>query len=356
VARRIGRSDICLRALDFLRIGSTLCQMDGRSFAKLVAAATVLLVLAAVLVPGAEAAYPGKDGPIAYSFLHIEEGEDSGGLLTHGPRLKEKPRVLSEGAEDRAPAYSANGRLVAFEGQRDPGEPQGTHIYVMRADGSGVRRLTTGGTFYDSDPTFSPDGKKIVFGRSPVNSSRASHLFEVPVSGGEPTQLTSGSGHDSEAVFTSNGHTILFVSDRRRASRDDIYSMRPSGTDVKLLLGGSRNETSPDVSPDGREVLFTSSSDRGGATNLFLAPIDGKARHPITHRRRNCIMSSCIASPAFSPDGTHIAFLEFGRSSSDLQVMRTDGRGHAKEFDEAGTEEEGFGSRIGAPAWGRLPG
>jgi hypothetical protein len=36
-------------------------------------------------------------------------------------------------------------------------------------------------------------------------------------------------------------------------------------------------------------------------------------------------------------------------------VMRADGRGHAKEFDEAGTEEEGFGSRIGAPAWGPVP-
>jgi hypothetical protein len=66
-------------------------------------------------------------------------------------------------------------------------------------------------------------------------------------------------------------------------------------------------------------------------------------------------MSSCIADPVFSPDGTHIAFLEFGRSSSDLQVMRADGRGFAKEFDEAGTEEEGFGSAIGAPAWGPVP-
>jgi TolB protein len=327
--------------------------MDGRSFAKLALPAAVLLVLAALLAPAAGAAYPGKDGPIAYSFLQINEGEDSGGLLSHGPRLKQKPRALTESASDGAPAYSPNGRLIAFEGQREPGATQGSHIYLMRSDGSGVRVLTKG-NFDDADPTFSPDAKKIVFERSPVNHLRASHLFEISVSGGEPTQLTTGTGHDTEAVFTPNGHSILFVSERHKASKEDIYSMRPNGTGVKVLLGGERNELSPDVSPDGREVLFTSSSDKGGATNLFLAPIDGKGRRPITHRRRNCIMSSCIADPAFSPDGTHIAFLEFGRSSSDLQVMRADGRGHAKEFDEAGTEEEGFGSRIGAPAWGRL--
>jgi Tol biopolymer transport system component len=328
--------------------------MDGRSFAKLALPAAVLLVLAALLAPAAGAAYPGKDGPIVYSFLQINEGEDSGGLLSHGPRIKQKARALTESPGDSAPAYSPNGRLIAFEGQREPGATQGSHIYLMRSDGSGVKVLTKG-NFDDADPTFSPDGKKIVFERSPVNHLRASHLFEISVSGGEPTQLTTGTGHDTEAVFTPNGHSILFVSERHKASKEDIYEMRPNGTGVKLLLGGERNELSPDVSPDGREVVFTSSSDKGGATNLFLAPIDGKGRHPITHRRRNCITSSCIADPAFSPDGTHMAFLEFGRSSSDLQVMRADGRGSAKEFDEAGTEEEGFGSRIGAPAWGPLP-
>jgi TolB protein len=326
--------------------------MDGRSFAKLGAPTVALLLWAALLAPAAESAYPGKAGPIAYSFLHIDEGEDSGGLLTHGPRLRERPRVLSEGAGDRAPAYSPNGRLIAFEGQREPGATQGSHIYLMRSDGSGVRVLTKG-SFDDADPTFSADGREIVFERAPVEHLRASHLFEVPIAGGEPTQLTVGAGHDSEAVFTPNGHSILFVSERHKASREDIYEMRPNGTEVKLLLGGSRNETSPDVSPDGRRIVFASNSD-GHGPNLFLAPIDGKGRRPITHSRHNCFQSQCFADPAFSPDGTHIAFLGIGRSSSDLQVMRTDGRGRAKEFDEAGTEEEGFGSSIGAPAWGPL--
>jgi hypothetical protein len=75
----------------------------------------------------------------------------------------------------------------------------------------------------------------------------------------------------------------------------------------------------------------------------------------ITHSRHDCFESQCFAYPAFSPDGKHIAFVGIGRDSSDLQVMRTDGRGFAKEFDEAGTEEEGYGTHIGAPAWGPVP-
>jgi TolB protein len=328
--------------------------MDRGSFAYVVGLLGVLLGLAGLLAPAAEATYPGTPGAITYSFLDAAEGGTSGGLVNHGPREKQKPVTLTESAEDRAPAYSPNGRLIAFEGQREAGEPQGSHIYVMRSDGNGVRQLTEG-SFYDSDPTFSPDGREIVFERSPIGNSRTTHLFEITVAGGEPTQLTSGSGHDSEAVFTPNGHSIIFVSDRDKSSRDDIYSMRPDGTEIQLLLGGSRDEDQPDVSPNGHTIVFASNSDNGRGPNLFLAPIGGSSRHAITHGRHNCFGTQCFAYPAFAPDGKHIAFVGIGRESSDLQVMRTDGRGFAKEFDEAGTEEEGYGTHIGAPAWGPVP-
>ncbi len=61
------------------------------------------------------------------------------------------------------------------------------------------------------------------------------------------------------------------------------------------------------------------------------------------------------SSPSWSPDGKHIAFLSIGRYSSGVTVMRADGRGFSKEFDEGGTEEEGYGSHVGAPGWGAQP-
>ena len=58
------------------------------------------------------------------------------------------------------------------------------------------------------------------------------------------------------------------------------------------------------------------------------------------------------ATPSYSPNGRRIAFLGAGRYKSVLEVMRADGRGSAKEFDHGGTEAEGYGAYLGAPAWG----
>jgi TolB protein len=129
--------------------------------------------------------------------------------------------------------------------------------------------------------------------------------------------------------------------------------MRPDGSQIRLLIGGPRNELDPDISPNGRSIAFSSNRDHG--PNLFVARLDGKHVRELTHSRHDCFGSACYTNPSWSPDGKHIAFLASGRYSSDLEVMRADGRGFSKEFAGGGTEEEGFGSHVGAPAWGPRP-
>ena len=62
------------------------------------------------------------------------------------------------GADYAAPAWSPNGRKIAFASERDGN----SEIYVMNADGSGQRSLTSD-LAYDGDPGWSPDGRKIAF-------------------------------------------------------------------------------------------------------------------------------------------------------------------------------------------------
>jgi Tol biopolymer transport system component len=298
----------------------------------------------------AYAAFPGKPGPLVYPRVSLNESGDTGGLLLHGPRQKQSPRPLTSNPTDEAPSFSANGRLVVFSSITEPlGVVTGRHIFVVNVDGSGLRQLTTGPSF-DSNPAFSPGGKRVVFERDP--GAGKSHIFAVDVDDGGLQQLTNGSFNDSEPVYTPNGKRIVFVSDRDhdvKTDRSDIFAMAPSGAGQRVLIDGPRNESEPDTSPSGKRIAFV--SNRAPGINIFVADAGGRHVRQLTHNRRDCFSGNCNLSPAWSPDGRHIAYLAVGRYSSDLEVMRADGGGE-KEFSDGGTEEEGFGTRVGAPSWG----
>ena len=71
--------------------------------------------------------------------------------------------VLLRTGDERYPSYSPDGTQIAFRGDLDLAEPSGDEeIYVMNADGTNVRQLTSNGDF-DSAPAWSPDGTKIAF-------------------------------------------------------------------------------------------------------------------------------------------------------------------------------------------------
>lgn len=317
-------------------------------------ASTALCAIVALLVVGvgtSPAAFPGKPGSIAYSKMSTDEvGEGTleklGGLFVSGPQRGQRPRQLTLDPDDHSPSYSANGRSIAFVGEDDAG---GSAIYVMSSDGTD-RTLVIGD---GADPHFFPSGRAIAFARRVEGHT---HIFTVRLDGSGLRQLTDGPYDDSDPAVSPDGRRIVFTTDRDpdgRRDRSDIFAMNADGTGIRVLLDGPYNEYEPDFAPSGRRLAF--GSNRGRGAGVFIARTNGLGVNRLTSCNPFPPRCRGYFNPVFSPDGRQIAALGLGRRTSTVTVIGVAG-GVTRTIDSGGIEEEGFGSHVGAPAWGPLPG
>jgi Tol biopolymer transport system component len=194
----------------------------------------ISIVALLALAVSATAALAATPRAVVYSKSTTVAGETKGGLFAvksgHLNQITEDPT-------DTEPAFSADGRTIAFV--------RGGDLYSIRPDGSGQRRLTSGGEL-DSAPIVSPDGKRAVFERRAAKDGPAD-LYSVRVLGGGLRPLTSGSGDDHQADFSPDGRTIVFVRDSEAGpnASEDLYSMRASGSNLVRLTRTGVDEFKP---------------------------------------------------------------------------------------------------------------
>lgn len=172
-------------------------------------------------------------------------------------------------------------------------------VYVMNADGRGLRRVTNGRL-----ARWSPDSKQIAFTRGgALSKSRTIYVIDVDgsgIDGGEARELTSG----SEPVWSPNGSQIAFLRkafQNDRETVDEIHVMDADGGNVRRLTNG-RN---PVWSPKGRDIAFTQFED------VFIIGRDGSGRRRLTQFEPHA--DGWISGICWSPDGNEIAFChEYG--------------------------------------------
>jgi TolB protein len=168
--------------------------------------------------------------------------------------------------QDLYPAWSPDGRTIVFASNRF-GENE---ILVMRADGTGLRRITrTARWVDDTTPTFTPDGKALVIVSNRVAFSNY-ELFRIRLSDGrvlkrltfwgEGGDLTPGD--DLMPAFSPDGRRIAWVSDRRGPEGRlgyALWTMNANGGDVRRVTRHpSLNIAFPRWSPDGATILYSS--------------------------------------------------------------------------------------------------
>jgi DNA-binding beta-propeller fold protein YncE len=227
------------------------------------------------------------------------EGEPGAIVLSSGGDLHLHPtgdpavwqQLTSGPEEDSKPSWDETGTRIVFI--RD------SAVWVVNADGSGLRQVSPAGTF-NADPDIF--GNRVVFTR--LNTPAA--MMAVDLATGVLTELRRGASVPVGAVFSPTGHRILF------SQAGALMTMAPDGTGVRTLLPSSVGASSPGWSPDGSEVAFAS-RDASNIPYITTANSDG------SNVRRVGSGNGIIGGfPAFSPDGSKLVI---GGSDPTVQVI-----------------------------------
>lgn len=153
-----------------------------------------------------------------------------------------------------------------------------------------------------------------------------SDIYLIRTDGSNRTQLTKASGNDFSPAWSPDGAQIVFRT--TRDGDDEIYLMNADGSEqTNLSRSPATEERSPDWSPDGRQIVLA--SQQGAILDIFILPIDS-AKTASDNTNWTRLTGDSIGGdeyPAWSPDGTRIAFHSYRDGNWEIYVMNVDGSG-----------------------------
>ena len=288
--------------------------------------------------------------------------------------LSKARQLTFSGARSGEGYFSADGRQLVFQSEREEGNPF-YQIYRMDLEIGNIERVSPGHG-KTTCAWMHPDGHRVLFAsthKDPESKAHQKAELEFRASGkerryswdydphydlfirnmktGELKQITDARGYDAECAFSPDGKQVVFASNRLAYSRKlskseqealkqdpsifmDIYIMNADGSSLKRLTDVLGYDGGPFFSAQGDRICWRRFSENGATAEIYTMKTDGSDVRQLTDD------GHMSWAPFFHPSGEYLIYASNaeGFGNFELFLVRADGEGEPIRV----TETEGF--------------
>lgn len=265
--------------------------------------------------------------PSGRELVFSAQGTNSSNLFTLKLTNSQVSAVTVDAAFDQQPAFSPDGKHIVFAASET--SEGAAHIFICPS-GGGPRQQLTRVSCYDTSPSFSRDGTQIVFARAARKRPYSMggwtwdqwDVFTMAADGSSLKRITSGQYYQlSSPVLSPDNKTVLFSMTHGTQVQRDVCIARTEGTSQPVMLTRDGHSSEASYSPKGDHIVFISDATINYDYELWMMKPDGSASLQLTHT------GFYNREPRFTPDGRHLLFLSDPTRQLRYSLLQIDTNG-----------------------------